>query len=761
VLHALGRLVASRARWFLLGWLVAVVLSFAAAGGGLGGQSLFERLEAGDSPQVPGESRTGNDLLRKASPTGTSVQLLLDRVDPASPAVRSAVLDVQDRLDDVPQVRSVVSPFPPASPPGAAADPAAVAGAAAAARGAVSADGRAVLVSVQLAPDLPRPQEREAVARVTALLEAVPAQVPGSTGSVGGLSALIDEINTQVNEDLRTGEQIALPLSLLVMVVVFGGFLAAGLPIVGAIASSAGALVSLLGFSYLIGLDSSVVSVVSVLGLGLSIDYGLLLVSRYREELRASARGDAGADPRADRVAALERTMASAGRTVVFSAVTVAISLSGLMLFEASLLRAVGAAGVSVVLVALLVALTLVPALMVVSGDRLIRPGLPLRIPGVRRFGDVAPEEGAFSQLARRVQRRPVVVIVAVLLVLGLAAVPALQMRLTSSGQALLPVTSPSRIHFDAVQDRFPALAQAPIVVVTRASAQELSRWAPTVRALPGVASVDPVTEQGRGADRVALLRVRTTAAHDSDEARAVVSRIRDVRPAFEVYVSGRTAQVADFVDRLGARAPSAIGVVVLATFVLLFLMTGSVLVPLKALLMNVVSLGASFGVLVWVFQQGNLESLLGFTSTGGIETAIPPLVLAFGFGLAMDYEVFLLSRIKEARDAGAGNDESVVVGLQRSGRIISSAAVIIVLVFSGFVAGQLLVIKQTGVSLAVAIAVDATLIRMLLVPATMTLLGDWNWWAPGPLRRLHARFGLSEGPSVATPVAAAVDAGR
>jgi RND superfamily putative drug exporter len=271
VLHALGRLLAARARWFLLGWLVAVVLSLAAAGGGLGGQSLFDRLEAGDAPQVPGESRVGSDLLRKASPTGTSVQLLLDRVDPASPAVRSAVLDVQDRLDDVPQVRSVVSPFPAA--PGAAADPAAAA-AAAAARGSVSADGRAVLVSVQLAPGLDRPQEREAVARVTALLEAVPAQVPGSTGSVGGLSALIDEINTQVNQDLRTGEQIALPLSLLVMVVVFGGFLAAGLPIIGAIASSAGALVSLLGFSYLIGLDSSVVSVVSVLGLGLSIDYG-------------------------------------------------------------------------------------------------------------------------------------------------------------------------------------------------------------------------------------------------------------------------------------------------------------------------------------------------------------------------------------------------------------------------------------------------------------------------------------------------------
>ena len=230
-----------------------------------------------------------------------------------------------------------------------------------------------------------------------------------------------------------------------------------------------------------------------------------------------------------------------------------------------------------------------------------------------------------------------------------------------------------------------------------------------------------------------------------SPQALAVTEELRALDVGAETWVTGLAASLEDFTGSLLADAPLAIGVVVAATFVLLFLMTGSLLIPAKALLLNVLSLGASFGVLVLVFQDGYGEGLLAFTSTGGIEAFIPPLVLALGFGLAMDYEVFLLARIKEMRDAGMGNDEAVAAGLQRSGRIITSAALIIVIVFAGFVTGQLLIIKQTGVALATAVAIDATLVRILLVPATMTLLGEWNWWAPAPLRRLHDRFGFSE----------------
>jgi putative drug exporter of the RND superfamily len=495
--------------------------------------------------------------------------------------------------------------------------------------------------------------------------------------------------------------------------------------------------VSLLGFSYALDLDASVVNVVTVLGLGLSIDYGLLLVSRFREELRAQ--------PEESVEAAVGRTLARAGRTVVFSAVTVAISLSGLLLFEADILRAVGAAGVSIVAVALLVTLTLVPALLALAGRALVRPGGVSRLPGLRpvlaRFGDIAPEEGAFSAFARQVQRRPLAVLLAGTAVLLLLAVPVTRMELRASGVELLPPSAPARVFFETLGERFPATRPATAVVVADAPPEDVAAWAQQVRGLDGVSAVDPVQQRGD----YAVLSVRTAGDPVGEQARELVEQLRAQQPGFRTWVTGQAAGQLDFTTALVERAPLAAGVVAGATLVLLFLMTGSVLVPLKALVMNVVSLGASLGVLVWVFQDGHLEGLLGFTSAGGVESFVPPLVLALGFGLAMDYEVFLLARIKEARDAGWSDDEAVVHGLQRSGRIITSAALIIVIVFGGFVAGDLLVIKQTGVALAVAVLIDASVVRCVLVPATMTLLGRWNWWAPRPLRELHARAGLQE----------------
>jgi RND superfamily putative drug exporter len=328
-------------------------------------------------------------------------------------------------------------------------------------------------------------------------------------------------------------------------------------------------------------------------------------------------------------------------------------------------------------------------------------------------------------------------------------------MRLVNSGVGLLPQGNPQRHLFETIAEDFPAIAAPPVTVVAEGPPEVLEALAPTIANLEHVTSVDPVSDRQDTSSGtptpVSVLGVRVAGDQNSDAARAVVTDVRAltapvVAAGTPVYVTGESAQLVDFLDDIVDRAPWAILIVVVATFALLFLLTGSVLIPVKALAMNVVSLGAAFGVLVWGFQDGHLEGLLDFTSTGGIETFIPPLVLAFGFGLAMDYEVFLLARIKELKDGGLTNDEAVVAGLQRSGRIISSAALVIIVVFSGFVFGELLVIKETGVALAVAVAIDATLVRMLLVPATMTLLGEWNWWAPAPLRRLHERIGLREG---------------
>ena len=750
MLAILGRAIARRPLTVVAAWLILTALGFTAALGGFG-EGLFPRLTSGD-PSVPGEARDGQDILQDNAETGGGLTLLVDGVEVSDPGLVGPISRARKELTAMDAVLRVLDPL---AAPGGPSSPAAA--------GLVAEGGDGLLVVVDLKPDLSEVDSDTALTSIEVLLDDAAAEITGSVEGaralVGGTRPLIMAITDQVSADLATGEGIALPVSLLVLILVFGGFLAAGMPILGAIASIAVSLLGLLGFSHLIDLDASVVNVVTVLGLGLCIDYGLLIVSRFREELRrltptAAGRPDEESVAVYDRTANVERvgtalsaTMATAGRTVVFSAVTVGISLSGLLLFTADFLRAVGAAGISIVLVALLVALTLIPALLALAGPRMVRPGLLHRIPGLRavlrRLGDIPPPEGVFSRLGRATQRRPILVVLGVLAVLGLLAAPVTDLQLRNSGVALLPESAPQRQFFDTLTAEYPTAGFPAVQIVGRAGPAQMTALAQQVAAVDSSLTVALPTEISRD---YSVLNVFTAAGDAaSPAAQNVVAVVRADRPDYQTWVTGQSAGLVDFVDSIKERAPLAIAVVVLATFVLLFLMTGSILVPLKALLMNVVSLGASFGVLVWVFQYGNLSDALGFTPTGGIETTIPLLVLAFGFGLAMDYEVFLLSRIKEFRDGGMSNNEAVVAGLQRSGRIITSAGLIVVLVFAGFVAGQLIIIKQTGVALAVAVAIDATLIRCLLVPATMTLLGEWNWWAPKPLRRAYIRFGVRD----------------
>jgi RND superfamily putative drug exporter len=723
VLSRLGTGVAHRPKTVVVTWLLLVLAGFGVASGAFGGDSLFNRLETGE-PSVSGENQVGRDLLTEAGGSALSTYTVrLDGVDLAAPAVRTAVLAAGAQVRAIPGVASVAMPY---TVPGG------VEGAAARAllkNGEPTSGGFVSVITLAGDPDGATHDRIEAA--VDKAFAPVGAAAPGSRVSSGGLANLIDAITGQLEVDLRTGEGIALPVSFVVMVVVFGGFVAAGMPILGAIASIAGALASLLGFSYFIDLDATAVNVVTVLGLGLCIDYGLLTVSRFREELRARAQGIPTSEITAEMIrAATSRTLDSAGRTVVFSGLTVALSLGGLLVFEAQLMKAIGAAGLSVVLIAVLVALTLIPGLCVVGARRLLRRGT-----------EMAPEEGVFSRLAQWVHRRPVPIILVVLVALIGLALPALDLRLTSSGEALLPTSSPTRQFFDGLARDYPQLGGADVTVVAKAPVAQAQQYAAALD-LPAGGTVREVTPLGTD-----LSAVRLDVPGDplDDPARQLVSQLQADRPDFPTYVVGQASALKDFTDSMRERAPYAFALVVLATLVLLFLMTGSVVIPVKALLLNVVSLGASLGVIVLVFQHGNLQGLLGFYSVGAVESTIPLLVLSFGFGLSMDYEVFLLSRIVELHERGYSNDEAVVVGLQRSGRIITSAALLIVIVFSGFVAGRLLVIKETGVGLATAVALDATLVRMLLVPATMTLLGDWNWWAPKRLRRWHARFGITE----------------
>ena len=715
----LGGVIARHPRWWVVGWLVAAVACYAVAVGGVAGESLFQRLHSGE-PTVRAESRDARNIVEAAEPALSSLTMQVSGADLDDPASVRAGAQKTQAISSIPGVARVQSPL--LSPQGPA-DPAVaplvgVGG---------PQSGRFVTV-VEFDEGLGKAGQDRAEADVETALQGV-ADAMNARGIVGGPSKVLDAVTGTIESDLVRGEGIALPLTFLVMILLFGGFVAAGMPIVGALVSIAGALLTLFVFSHTLELDATVVNIVTLLGLGLSIDYGLLTVSRFREEL--AQRASTGPPTRDEVRVATERTVATAGRTVFFSGLTVAIALSGLLVFEADILKAIGLAGVSVVLVAMVVAITLVPALCVLGARRL-----------ARKAKEQVSDVGVFSRLAHAVQRRPVVVIVGTLVALVTLALPTFGLRLTSSGTELLPRTSPQRVFFDELHRDFPALASPEVSVVARsADPATVSAWAQDLRSQPGVTAV---TVRPLG-DEYQLVSVRVAGKPTSDEAQNLVHQVRDNRPAFQTWVTGQAAAQIDFLQSMVHRAVYAVGLVVLGTFVLLFLMTGSVVIPLKALLLNVVSLGAALGVVAWVFEQGHLEGLLNFSSVGAVESMVPFLVLAFGFGLSMDYEVFLLSRITEFHNAGYENDRAVSLGLQRTGRIITSAALLIVIVFAGFIAGDILIIKEMGLALVAAVVIDATLVRMLLVPATMTLLGRWNWWAPAPLKRLHARFGITE----------------
>jgi RND superfamily putative drug exporter len=448
--------------------------------------------------------------------------------------------------------------------------------------------------------------------------------------------------------------------------------------------------------------------------------------------------------------------MATAGRTVAVSGLTVAIALAGLLIFPQVFLRSMGFGGMAAVLVAMVAALTLLPALLAVLGQRV--NALP-----VRRRSRTLPVtgSGAWARLAHSVMRRPVlyaVSVVAVLLALGL---PFLRVTFGGIDTRALPAGTESRVVAETLDRDFTANAASPIeAVVTLPAGVEsaagqaaLRSWVGSARGLDGITSAEVTGAAGSTA------RVELGLAGDpiSGAARDLVRRVRDLPPPAggQVLVGGRTAELVDLLASIGSLLPWMALFVAGTSFVLLFLAFGSVVLPVKALLMNVLSLSASFGAIVWIFQDGHLSGLLGFTPTGTLEATQPILVLAIVFGLSMDYEVFLMSRIREQYELTGDNTAAVATGLQRTGGIITSAALLLTVVIGAFSLSGITFIKLIGVAMIIAIAVDATVVRALLVPATMRLLGRANWWAPAPLRRLHDRIGFREPSDTAPPVPA------
>ena len=682
------------------------------------GSGVFERLDPDVGDVAGTESALAEARLDALDPGGESIAAVADGIDPRDPAVAASLRATAGRLRAIPGVAEVADPVTTPVPE------------------LVAADGRAVLVAVELAPGLGEDRFDQAVEAAEAELR----RLDAPRVLVGGGPLQDWEFEDQVGSDLARAELLSMPVVLVLLLVIFGGIVAAGLPVLVALVGVAGTLLALLGISSVTEVSVYSVNVVTMLGLGLAVDYALLLVSRFREE-RATR----------DLPAAVEAAAATAGRTVVFSGLTVAASLAGLLVFADPFLRSMAYGGGAVVLIDMLAAVTLLPALLGMWGHR-IRPAPPR-----------APSTGLFASVSRVVQRRALLIVVAVAVPLVVAATPFLHARYQQPDAGFLPEGAESRELVETLQARFaPAVWVEPLVVVADAGADEvaLDAYARTVAGLEGVRAVGEARALDGG---VQVLEVLPEGSGTDAAASRLVGDVRSVAAPFPVQVTGDAAELADYQATIRDRLPLAVALVVLATFVLLFLFTGSVVVPVKAIVMNVLSLGATFGALVWVFQDGHLAGLLGAEGSGALDPTVPVLTFAITFGLSMDYEVFLLSRIKEAWDETGDNDQAVALGLQRSGRIVTSAALLLVVVYAGFMAAGMLTIKQIGLGTVLAVLLDATVVRMLLVPATMKLMGRWNWWAPGPLRRLHRRVGLAERPSPALslPGGRRADAGR
>ena len=559
----------------------------------------------------------------------------------------------------------------------------------------------------------------------------------GLTAATGGTVPTEVAINAEVSANIARAEMISAPVLTILLIIIFGSVIAALAPLVIGGLAILGSLTVLRLLTLATTVSVYSVNITTILGLGLGIDYGLFMVLRYREELRRQPSVEA----------AVARTVATAGRTVLVSGITVALALTSLMLFQPLFLRSMGYGGVATVAVDVLAALTVLPALLAVLGHRV--NALAVRR-GVRATGPAAApateSAGAWYRLAQSVMRRPVAFIVVIVVVLLALGAPFLRISWGGTDATALPAGSTVRQVQQALTTGFPANSTNPIEVVADAvpSQAALSAYTSRISAVPGVTGI-AVT--GRSGSDVRL-DVGYRPGPSTPQARQIVTSIRALAPPGQatVLVGGTTAMLVDELSSLGATLPWMALLTAVATFVVLFLAFGSVVLPLKAIVMNILSLSATFGVLVWVFQWGHLSGLLQFTA-GAIDPTMPILLLAIIFGLSMDYEVFLLSRIRERYDETGDNTVAVAAGLQRTGGLITSLALLLVIVVGLFSASGITFIKLLGVGMIVALVVDATIVRILLVPATMRLLGRANWWAPGPLKRLYARYGVTEEP--------------
>jgi RND superfamily putative drug exporter len=637
----------------------------------------------------------------------------------SDPAYKDAVTAALAPIDGDPRISALISPYNAPSPR--------------VAQALTSTDGHQALISIDL-----KSTGTQAHKDYDALRGKVESDTLTVTGT--GFVAINEAFNKTLESDLQRAEFVTLPVTLLLLVIIFASLVAAGLPLGVGILTIVGGLAGTFFLNRFTDVSQYALNIVTLIGLGVSIDYSLFVVNRFRDEL---AKG-------ASREDALATTMATAGRAITFSGITVAVGLSAMLFFQGTFLASMGAAGAIVVAVAVVYALTFLPALMSILGPSVNR----LRLPLFRSHRPPSNELGLgfWGRWASWVMRRPLVVLLPATGFLLLAASPFIQLRLANGDVDMLPSHLEARQGYDQMIANFPGRDQTTFNIVVnypdgspqtpaRISAQ--SDLAQRIAAFPHVLHINTA---GVG-QHIVLMQATTAYPPTSDESRAIVKAIRadqGVGDGGQVLVGGQTAVDLDTITFIVDRTPLAVGFVVVVTYIVLFLLTGSVVLPLKAVLLNFLSIGASFGALVWIFQQGHLSNILGFTPQS-IDPSIPVILFSIVFGLSMDYEVLLVSRIHEEYVRTGDNTYAVASGLERTARLITGAAAVMFTVFLAFGLAEVVIIKAIGIGLAVAVAIDATLVRAIVVPAAMRLLGDWNWWAPRPLKRLYDRAGLGD----------------
>jgi uncharacterized membrane protein YdfJ with MMPL/SSD domain len=546
---------------------------------------------------------------------------------------------------------------------------------------------------------------------------------------LGGPDVSMRQTNLQATKDLSFAELLAFPLLALLALLIFRG-VAAVLPLGVGVSSVLGSLVALRLINAGLPLSSFALNVVIGLGLGLSIDYSLILVSRFREELGTGA----------ETTAAITATMATAGRTVIFSALTVAAAMASLIVFPLRFLQSIGIGGAVVALTAATTSLLLLPALFVLLGARL---------------GAVKPApvgHGFWHRLSSAVMRHPGIIATATIAVLLLASVPTLHTKWSGVDASVLPRSQSSRVVSDTIAHEFPGANSTPTVIALSAPSSAGPPLAAYARRLATIEDVTSVSTPRRLSANTWQLDVSTAGAPIGGAAQSALNEIRALRAPYPAAVGGQAAQFHDQQSSIAASLPLALAILALSTLLILWLMTGSVILPIKALAMNALTVGAALGLLVLVFQDGRFTGPLSYTSQGGIESTDFLVLAAIVFGLSTDYGVFLLTRIKEAHDRGLANHEAVAAGLQRTGRVVTAGAIMVAVALGAFATSHVVFIKELGLGTAAAVLIDAFVIRALLVPALMALLEDWNWWSPAPLRRLHARLNVGEEGTPAAP---------